>query len=239
MKKSLALILTLMLLLGTFAGCKDNNVTDEDLQKANSAVNNSDADYETRLENAENFVESFLGYLKTEESLNSSAEAIAEKYEAVNAVSVINNSDNSTYRIYWISGSADLYGTLEKEWTFIQWKNGDDICAKALEEKSGKKARAVLIEGNKIAILGYDNMYNNKSLYVSLFEVSGEDVNDVTPASDLQNEMFIFDTSENDVYISSVLYKNMYFESTNSGFIISDEDDNAMTLTFSGNLSVL
>lgn len=238
MKKSLALLLAFVLLLGSLAGCKDNNVTDNDLDQANSAANNSDADYETRLQNSEKFVENFLEYLKTEDSLKLSSKDIAEKYDAVNTVSVSNNSDNDTYRLYWISGDASLYGGLEKEWTFIQWKNGDKIYAKALEAQSGKRAQSAIIEGNKIAVLGYDNVYNNKYIYISLFEISGENINDVTPADDLQNERFTFENQENDVYISSILYKNVYFENIGTGFKISD-DNNEMTVKFDGNLSVL
>lgn len=235
MKKFLVLLLALSMI--SFVGCTESGAGGNG---GNSDVNTNasvDADYEKRLKESEDFIKDFTEYLNTKESFASSAEQVADKYENVRAAEVVDGSESNTYRVYWVSGEASLYGNLEKEWTFVQWKEGDTVQAKAVAEQSGQKAVAAVVSGNKIAILSYDNMYAQKYIDVSVFAVESGDVKPININNTLTADGFTISAEENSVYISSDMLVELTYEVNADGFVIKDNND-TLNLKFNGGLSV-
>lgn len=237
MKKLLVMLLALSMM--SFVGCNGFGAggnTGGNGSEVNTDVNVDD-DYEKRLKESEDFIKDFTEYLNTTESFASSADQVAEKYDNVRAAEVVDGSGANKYRVYWVSGEATLYGNLEKEWTFVQWKEGDTVHAKAVAEQSGEKAVSAVVSGNRIAILSYDNMYAQKYIDVSVFEVESSDVKPVNINNSLSAEGFTISTEDNNVYINSDMLVELTYEVNADGFIIKDNND-AFNLKFNGSLSV-
>ena len=238
MKKGIALFLVVLMSALVFTGCDWFKQDDPPVNPSNES-DNTESNYEQRLEESEKFVEDFYNYLSTEDSYKTSPEELAAKYANVNAVEVKNNTSNDTFRVYWVSGDPTLYGNLEKEWTFIQWKDGSSICAKSLSERSGKKSTSAIINSEGIAVIGYDNVYGPKKIVVSLYKISGKDVLTREQGGRLEHDKYDFEKIDNDVYISSILYRDIYFENLGKEIRIVDENNkNEMILTFGTELTI-
>ncbi|MGN0517770.1 MAG: hypothetical protein ACI4II_03495 [Acutalibacteraceae bacterium] len=239
MKKFLVLLLALSMM--SFVGCAgfgDGGNASGNGEGSDVNTNASvDADYEKRLKESEDFIKDFTEYLNTTESFALSAEQVADKYDNVRSAEVVDGSGSNTYRVYWVSGEATLYGNLEKEWIFVQWKEGDTVHAKAAVEQSGQKAVAAVVSGNKIAILSYDNMYAQKYIAVSIFEVESSDVKPININNSLSADGFTISTESNNAYISSDMLVELTYEVNADGFIIKDNND-TLNLKFNGSLSV-
>ncbi len=238
MKKGIALFIAVLMSVFVFTGCDWFKENDPPASNGNQS-GDTEKSYEQRLEESEKFVEDFYNYLQTEASYEISPKDLAKKYSSVYEVEVKNNTSNDTFRAYWVSGDPTLYGNLEKEWTFLQWKDGGTIYVKKLEEKSGKKARSIIINTEGIAVIGYDNVFSGKQIYVSLFKMSGNDILDREQGGTLEHDKYVFDVSENDIYISSILYRDIYFENLGTEIKILDENNkNEIILSFGSELTL-
>lgn len=148
-------------------------VLNEDLK----GINNKNLEHDERVGTTTNFTQNLTKLLKNKESTKLSDEDLqkALNYNIV-AKTNIQNIDGVSARIVRFDGLPELFGTLERKWTYIQWWNDMEVHSQIIINKGAEVTDDFLFTKVKgipsIILAGYQTIYKPYPLFLSTWQLA-------------------------------------------------------------------
>lgn len=194
------------------------NVGDDDnLSTINGAIiedikgiNDKSFTHDERVEKTINIIENLKEFFETEESTKLSDEDLQRvlDYKIV-AKTNVNNINGTSVRIIRFDGLPELFGTLERKWTYIQWWNDREVYSQIIINKGAEVTDDFLfleVKGAPTVILaGYQTIYNPYPIFLASWHLKDSEWKKVNLFSNdvVSNENWDIKVSENMATIES------------------------------------
>ena len=159
----------------------DDNISDIStviiaLNETLKGISNKTLTHDERVEMTTSFVENLTKLLQNKESTKLSDEDLQEALD-YNIVSMTKakNIDGISIRIVRFDGSSELFGTLERKWTYIQWWNDEEAHAQIIISKGAEVVEDFLVIKNNgestLTLAGYLTMYKPFPVFLSTWQL--------------------------------------------------------------------
>ena len=151
-----------------------NNFQNElpDLKGYLDKSGDSDLSEEVKKDNIDKFIQGINVVLNNPQSKNLSDNdfklLITDSLTAITKSASLNGTETKI-RVLRFDGSPKLFGTLEREWLFVQWWNNDQLNSSMLIEKGGEMVEdfsVINAEGNlKVVTIGRETEYSPSPVF--------------------------------------------------------------------------
>ena len=147
------------------------------LNESLNGINNKNFTHDERIEMTTRFLENLTKLLETKESTKLGDEDLQEALD-YSIVSKTKTKVVGKYnvRIVRFDGLPDLFGTLERKWTFIQWWNDKEIHSQILINRGAEVVDDFVVTNIKslptIILTGYLTMYKPFPVFLSTWQLN-------------------------------------------------------------------
>lgn len=205
----------------------NQNVTNDFLNELQEDIIGGDYTHDERINMSLEYIENLMNFLEIEANSKSSNDELEEilNYNIVSKTKVFNGNK---YRIIRYDGLPELFGTLERKWTVIQWWSEEETYVQMLHAQSADNIDDIIIvdEDNEIIMLagGYLTSYRPFPIFLStwkLVENQWVAVNLFDNDISLGEEFTLF---ENKIILNSNTQQKIKLNHEGDEFLISEED---------------
>jgi hypothetical protein len=175
-----------------------------------NGINDKNLTHDERVEITTKFIENLAKFLRIKESTKLSDEDLqkALDYNIV-AKTNVQNIDGTSVRIVRFDGLPELFGTLERKWTYIQWWTDMGVHSQIIINKGAEVTDDYLfskVKGIPTVILsGYQTTYKPYPVFLSTWQLTDGEWKKVNLFSNnmVSNEIWNIKVSENMMTIES------------------------------------
>lgn len=204
-------------------------------------INDKNLAHDERVEMTTKFIENLAKFLRIKESTKLSDEDLQKALD-YNIVAKTNaqNINGTRVRIVRFDGLPELFGTLERKWTFVQWWNDKEVKSQIIIKKGAEVADDYLfsiVKGLPTVILsGYQTTYKPYPVFLSTWQLKDGEWKRVNLFSNqiVSNEIWNIKVSENMMTIESKNKDQLTVElnQQKDGFGVYSEADQNKKLEF-------
>jgi len=208
-------------------GLSNENVTYDVLNELQESIIDSDFSHDERVDMSMKYVDYLTTFLEIEANSQLSNDELEDilNYNVVSKTITLNGNQ---YRVVRYDGLPELFGTLERKWTIIQWSSEDETHIQMLLSKTADTiADIVIVNENEEIIMvagGYLTSYNPFPIFLSTWKlVENQWVSiDLFDSDITSGEEFEF--FENKITLHSNTQEKIQVNSEGKGFTIINED---------------
>lgn len=173
-------------------------------------INEKNLTHDERVEMTKKFIENLINFFEIKESTNLSDEDLQKALD-YNIVAKTNdqNIDGTSVRIVRFDGLPELFGTLERKWTYIQWWDDMEAHSQIIINKGAEVTDDFIftkVKGIPTVILaGYQTTYKPYPVFSSTWQLKDGEWKKVNlfNNNEVSNEFWNIKVSENMMTIES------------------------------------
>jgi len=244
----------------TLAGCHNkpnsenlinpekSNLLIEELNEHQNNIYNDSLTHEERVENTLLYTDKLLQLLRNEDASNIEDEELQNlleyKIHAFTQQSMVNDK-SINIRIVRYDGLPELFGTMERRWTFIQWWDGKKNGAQVLVDKGAEIVSEFLLVKTSsdqfvLTLAGYAAVYKPYPVFISTYqfeEDSWNPTNILGNISEINDDTWIANVHNNLLVIENYIDTSELLEINNlpNGFEFVSPADQRLIATFDSN----
>ncbi len=204
-------------------------------------INDKNLAHDERVGMTIKFIENLTKLLQNKESTKLSDEDLQKALDySIVSKTKIQNIDGNNVRIVRFDGLPELFGTLERKWTLIQWWNDKEIHSQIIINKGAEVVEDFLVSNTKglptVTLAGYLTMYKPFPVFLSTWQLKDNkwSKTNMFSKSIASNDGWEIKVSESELVVESKSKDEITVEinQQKNGFVVYSEADQQKKIEF-------